>query len=79
MERLSGQYVKAINVANVPAGMIGVIEYCDLAGRLYVQWNNGRDGVIRERGDRYSFVNSPSSTKKLFWKLKRIVLFLRNN
>ena len=41
------QYVEAIEVANIPAGTRGIIEYTDLAGKLYVKWNNGVEGVIQ--------------------------------
>jgi hypothetical protein len=76
MKTLSGQYVEAINVANTPAGMRGFIEYCDLAGRMYVKWNNATEGVIRERGDVYKFITIKNKPKKLFWNLRRIILFL---
>ncbi len=73
---LSGKYVEAIEVANIPAGTHGVIEYMDLAGKLYVKWNNGVESVIQERGEKYRIIEVRSEPKKLFWKLKRIILFL---
>lgn len=73
---LSGQYVEAIGVANIPAGTQGFIEYMDLAGKLYVKWNNGVESVIQERGETYRIIQVRSKPKKLFWNLKRIILFL---
>ena len=74
---LSGQYVEAIEVANIPAGTQGnFIEYTDLAGKLYVKWNNGVESVIQERGETYRIIQVRSKPKKLFWNLKRIILFL---
>lgn len=78
MKRLSGQFVEAISVANIPAGKKGIIEYTDLAGRLYVKWEDGTEGVIRERGDVYRIIEKKNEPKKLFWNLKRIILFLLN-
>jgi hypothetical protein len=74
--KLSGRYVEAIKVANVPEGMCGKIEYTDLAGKLYVKWNNGTEGVIQERGETYRVIEVRSEPKKIFWNLKRIILFL---
>ncbi len=74
--KLSGRYVEAIKVANVPEGMCGKIEYTDLAGKLYVKWNNGTEGVIQERGETYRIIEVRSEPKKIFWNLKRIILFL---
>lgn len=76
MKTLTGQYVEAIEVANIPAGTQGLIEYTDLAGKLYVKWNNGVESVIQERGETYRFIQVRSKPKKLFWNLKRIILFL---
>jgi hypothetical protein len=73
---LSGQYVEAIEVVNIPAGTQGLIEYTDLAGKLYVKWNNGVESVIQERGETYRLIQVRSKPKKLFWNLKRIILFL---
>ncbi len=74
--KLSGRYVEAIKVANVPEGTRGKIEYTDLAGKLYVKWNNGTEGVIQERGETYRIIEVRSKPKKIFWNLKRIILFL---
>jgi hypothetical protein len=74
--KLSGRYVEAIKVANVPEGTRGKIEYTDLAGKLYVKWNNGTEGVIQERGETYRIIEVRSEPKKIFWNLKRIILFL---
>jgi hypothetical protein len=74
--KLSGRYVEAIKVANVPEGMRGKIEYTDLAGKLYVKWNNGTESVIQERGETYRIIEVRSEPKKIFWNLKRIILFL---
>lgn len=74
--KLSGKYVEAIKVANVPEGTRGKIEYTDLAGKLYVKWNNGTEGVIQERGETYRVIEVRSEPKKIFWNLKRIILFL---
>ncbi len=74
--KLSGKYVEAIKVANVPEGTRGKIEYTDLAGKLYVKWNNGTEGVIQERGETYRIIEVRSEPKKIFWNLKRIILFL---
>jgi hypothetical protein len=74
--KLSGRYVEAIKVANVPEGMCGKIEYTDLAGKLYVKWNNGTESVIQERGETYRIIEVRSEPKKIFWNLKRIILFL---
>lgn len=79
MESLIGKVVEAINVANVPAGMRGIIEYNDLIGRLYVLWDNGTQGVIQERGETYRFIEIKNKPKKLFWKLKRLIVFLFRN
>ncbi len=70
-----GQMVRAINVLNQPAGRVGVIQYCDSAGRFYVLWENGSTGVIRERGDTYAFVDI---TQKNIWKFGNLILILRN-
>lgn len=78
MKRTSGQIVQAIKVANVPAGMRGIVEYTDLAGRLYVLWDNGSQSVIQERGETYTFVEIKNIPKRFFWKLKRFILFLLN-
>ncbi len=74
--KLSGRYVEAIKVANVPEGTRGKIEYTDLAGKLYVKWNNGTESVIQERGETYRIIEVRSEPKKIFWNLKRIILFL---
>ncbi len=76
MKRISGQFIEAISVANIPAGTQGIIEYCDLVGRLYVKWENGTEGVIRERGEVYKFIPPKPQPKKIIWNLKRIILFL---
>lgn len=78
MKRTSGQIVEAIKVANVPAGMRGIVEYTDLAGKLYVLWDNGSQSVIQERGETYRIIEIKSPPKKLFWKIKRFILFLLN-
>jgi hypothetical protein len=78
MKRISGQRVEAISVANIPEGMRGLIEYVDLAGRLYVLWDNGVQGVIQERGESYRIIEFKSKPKKIIWNLKRIILFLLN-
>ncbi len=78
MKRISGQRVEAISVANIPEGMCGLIEYVDLAGRLYVLWDNGVQGVIQERGESYRIIEFKSKPKKIIWNLKRIILFLLN-
>jgi len=77
-EKISGQRVEAISVANIPEGMRGLIEYVDLAGRLYVLWDNGVQGVIQERGESYRIIEFKSKPKKIIWNLKRIILFLLN-
>lgn len=76
---LSNRYVEAINVANIPAGTHGIIEYVDLTGKLYVKWNNGVESVIQERGETYRIIEVRSKPKKLFWKLKRLIVFLFRN
>ena len=76
MKRLSGQRVEAISVANIPAGSRGFIQYTDLAGKLYVLWDNGTEGVIQERGETYRIIEVKNNPKKFFGKLKRIILFL---
>jgi hypothetical protein len=76
MKRTSGRIVEAIKVANVPAGMRGIVEYTDLAGRLYVLWDNGTQGVIQERGETYRIIEVESVPKNFFWKLKRFIVFL---
>ena len=78
MKRISGQRVEAISVANIPEGMRGLIEYTDLAGRLYVLWDNGVQSVIQERGESYRIIEFKSKPKKIIWNLKRIILFLLN-
>jgi len=78
MKRISGQRVEAISVANIPEGMRGLIEYVDLAGRLYVLWDNGVQGVLQERGESYRIIEFKSKPKKIIWNLKRIILFLLN-
>lgn len=78
MKKISGQRVEAISVANIPEGMRGLIEYVDLAGRLYVLWDNGVQGVIQERGESYRIIEFKSKPKKIIWNLKRIILFLLN-
>ena len=77
MKRISGQRVEAISVANIPEGMRGLIEYVDLAGRLYVLWDYVQ-GVIQERGESYRIIEFKSKPKKIIWNLKRIILFLLN-
>lgn len=79
MESLIGKVVEAINVANVPAGMRGVVEYNDLVGKLYVLWDNGSQSVIQERGETYRIIEVRNKPKKLFWKLKRLIVFLFRN
>lgn len=76
MKSLIGQRVQAINVANIPAGLRGYIQHCDLAGRLYVLWDNGVQGVIQERGESYTIIEFKNKPRKFIWKLIRTILFL---
>jgi hypothetical protein len=78
MKRTSGLRVEAIKVANVPAGSRGFVEYTDLAGKLYILWDNGTEGVIQERGETYKIIEVKDRPKKIFWKLKKFFVVLRN-
>lgn len=76
MTSLSGQCIEAIKVANVPAGMRGMIEHNDNAGRIYVLWENGTQSVIQERGETYRLIEFKNLPKRIFWNLKKLFVIL---
>lgn len=84
--RNKGMLVETINVQDQPAGKRGLVQFTDLDGKLYVRWDDGTKGVIRERGDVYKIVDMSKKNictiKKLYLillvKSKHIKLWLRN-
>ena len=72
--RNKGQRIETINVAGVPKGKQGVIEYEDGDGRFYVIYDDYSTGVIREREDSYKFIYTE---QKKIWNIKKLFLVLR--
>lgn len=70
-----GQWIKTINVLNQPKNRIGIIDHSDEIGKLYIIWDDGTDGIIREKDDRYQF-----TTKRtlLLIKIKFLRLIRKN-
>lgn len=75
MTNYKGHWVQAIKVDGIPAGTTGMIQEMDRDGKFIVVWENGKIGVIRERGDIYRFIDI---TQKKFWNFKNLFLILRN-
>lgn len=72
--RNKGQRIETINVAGVPKGKQGVINYEDDDGKFYVIYDDHSTGVIREREDSYKFI---STEQKKVWNIKKLFLALR--
>lgn len=74
-----GQWIKTIDVLNQPKNRIGIINYSDEIGKLYITWDDGTNGIIREKGDRYQFTTKRTLLlmKIKFLKLIRKYSFLK--
>jgi hypothetical protein len=76
MTNFSGQWLEAIEIAGKQTGTRGVIISQDTTGKFWVKWESGDTGIIRERGDKYRFINPPQNK---FCILKNKILTLLNN
>jgi hypothetical protein len=71
-------YIQTIKVDKQREGRIGMLIYTDNDGKLYVEWEDGSIGVIRERGDTYRIIEK-NIPQKISWNIKNLFVVLLDN